>query len=141
MVLGGPHPSLLPDEAALHADVVVVGHAEQAWADFTVGHEEDGRLLSGGRWWLHPDFRFHHATFVPARMTPRLPTEASWEARIRFNGLGSRLSRLLEPRTNLRNPMRMALHWGYNGLFCRELVREQGMKLGIQEGAAPRRGL
>jgi radical SAM superfamily enzyme YgiQ (UPF0313 family) len=103
--------------------------------------EEEGRLLFGGRWWLHPDFRFNHATFVPARMTPRQLTDASWEARVRFNGLGSRLRRFLEPRTNLRNPMRMALYWGYNGLFRRELVRKQGMTLGIQEGAAPRRGL
>jgi radical SAM superfamily enzyme YgiQ (UPF0313 family) len=103
--------------------------------------EQEGRLLFGGRWWLHPDFRFNHATFVPARMTPRQLTEVSWEARVRFNSLGSRLRRFLEPRTNLRNPMRMALYWGYNGLFRREVVRKQGMELGIQEGAAPRRGL
>ena len=103
--------------------------------------EEEGRLLFGGRWWLHPDFRFNHATFVPARMTPRQLTDVSWEARARFNSLGSRLRRFLEPRTNLRNPMRMALYWGYNGLFRREVVRKQGMTLGIQEGAAPRRGL
>ena len=103
--------------------------------------QEEGRLLFGGLWWLHPDFRFNHATFVPARMTPRQLTEVSWEARVRFNGLGSRLRRFLEPRTNLRNPMRMALYWGYNGLFRRELARKQGMTLGIQEGAAPRRGL
>jgi len=103
--------------------------------------EQEGRLLFGGRWWLHPDFRFNHATFVPARMTPRQLTEVSWEARVRFNSLGSRLRRFLEPRTNLRNPMRMALYWGYNGLFRREVARKQGMELGIQEGAATRRGL
>jgi radical SAM superfamily enzyme YgiQ (UPF0313 family) len=31
VVLGGPHPTLLPEEAALHAHAVVVGHAEQSW--------------------------------------------------------------------------------------------------------------
>ncbi len=32
-VLGGPHPTLLPDEAAGHADAVVVGYAEQTWPE------------------------------------------------------------------------------------------------------------
>jgi radical SAM superfamily enzyme YgiQ (UPF0313 family) len=31
VVLGGPHPSLLPEEALLHADAVVVGEAEDIW--------------------------------------------------------------------------------------------------------------
>lgn len=102
---------------------------------------EEGRLLFGGRWWLHPDFRFNHATFVPARMTPQQLTEVCWEARSRFNGLGSRVRRFLEPRTNMRTPLRMALYWGYNGLFRREVVRKQGMALGIQGGAGPGRPL
>jgi len=33
VVLGGFHPSALPDEAALHADTVVVGPAEDVWAE------------------------------------------------------------------------------------------------------------
>lgn len=32
VVLGGPHPSLLPEEALLHADAVVVGEAEDIWS-------------------------------------------------------------------------------------------------------------
>jgi hypothetical protein len=31
VVLGGHHPSLLPEEASAHADAVVVGEAEGAW--------------------------------------------------------------------------------------------------------------
>ena len=31
VVLGGVHPTLMPDEAARHADSVVVGYAEQTW--------------------------------------------------------------------------------------------------------------
>lgn len=41
VVLGGVHPTLLPDEAALHADAVVTGYAEQSWPrllrDFVAG--------------------------------------------------------------------------------------------------------
>lgn len=31
VVLGGPHPTLLPEEAAAHADAVVVGEADETW--------------------------------------------------------------------------------------------------------------
>lgn len=31
VVLGGVHPTLVPDEAASHADAVVVGYAEESW--------------------------------------------------------------------------------------------------------------
>ncbi len=41
VVLGGPHPTLLPAEAQAHADAVVVGEAEESWprliADFRAG--------------------------------------------------------------------------------------------------------
>nr|WP_281412557.1 radical SAM protein [Geomobilimonas luticola] len=33
VVLGGIHPTVLPDEAALHADAVVVGEAEPVWEE------------------------------------------------------------------------------------------------------------
>ncbi|MCJ7663460.1 MAG: B12-binding domain-containing radical SAM protein, partial [Desulfobacterales bacterium] len=34
VVLGGPHVSVLPHEAALHADAVIVGDAEDTWPQF-----------------------------------------------------------------------------------------------------------
>jgi len=41
VVLGGVHPTLMPDEAAAHADAVVVGYAEESWPrllhDFAAG--------------------------------------------------------------------------------------------------------
>ena len=33
VVLGGPHVTLVPHEAALHADAIVVGYAEDAWPE------------------------------------------------------------------------------------------------------------
>jgi radical SAM superfamily enzyme YgiQ (UPF0313 family) len=50
VVLGGVHPTLMPDEAANHADAVVVGYAERTWPqllrDFTAGRMHD-RYLQG----------------------------------------------------------------------------------------------
>jgi radical SAM superfamily enzyme YgiQ (UPF0313 family) len=42
VILGGVHPTLMPEEAMLHADSVVTGYAEDAWPqllrDFTTGN-------------------------------------------------------------------------------------------------------
>ncbi len=42
VALGGPHVTLMPDEAQAQADVIFVGEAEQAWpqflSDFAAGH-------------------------------------------------------------------------------------------------------
>ncbi len=43
VVLGGLHVSALPDEAAAHADAVVVGEGEAVWAD-VIADAEAGRL-------------------------------------------------------------------------------------------------
>lgn len=44
VVLGGHHPTVLPEEAKAHADTVIVGEAEEVWrqyiADFASGHPE-----------------------------------------------------------------------------------------------------
>jgi radical SAM superfamily enzyme YgiQ (UPF0313 family) len=45
VVLGGPHVTLMPEEAALHADAIVTGYAEQTWPqllrDFDAGTMQD----------------------------------------------------------------------------------------------------
>lgn len=43
VVLGGFHPTLLPDEAMQHADAVVLGDAESAWMEL-LSDAEHGRL-------------------------------------------------------------------------------------------------
>jgi radical SAM superfamily enzyme YgiQ (UPF0313 family) len=57
VVLGGVHTTLLPDEAARHADAIVIGYGEQSWPqllrDFARGelkpryHAPTGRVLAG----------------------------------------------------------------------------------------------
>jgi len=79
VVLGGVHPTLLPDEAALHADSVVTGYAEDSWPqllrDFTAGrlqsrYRQAGDLKLGGRPLprreLLPDGQFTVASTIEA---------------------------------------------------------------------------
>lgn len=47
VVLGGPHATLMPYEAAEHADVVVVGEAEPVWAQVLEDLERGTRRLAG----------------------------------------------------------------------------------------------
>jgi radical SAM superfamily enzyme YgiQ (UPF0313 family) len=58
VVLGGVHPSLLPGEAAAHADAVVSGEAEELWpgvvADYLAGRLRPLYRAPAGR---HPDVR------------------------------------------------------------------------------------
>lgn len=90
------------------------------------------RLLFDGRWWLHPDFRFNHASYVPATMSPEELTQAAFECRARTNSVSSILWRLMEPSTNLRNPVRFANYVAYNPLFRTEVFKKQSMALGYE---------
>jgi radical SAM superfamily enzyme YgiQ (UPF0313 family) len=92
----------------------------------------EGRLLYDGRWWLHPDYRFNHAAFRPARMTPDQLTEAAWACRRRWSSRASIVRRALDLHTNLATPFRFALYCAYNPLFRREAFKRQGMRLGTR---------
>lgn len=90
------------------------------------------RLLWGGRWWLHPDYRFNHAAFVPEGMTPDELTEACHRARLRFNSLPSLLYRFSDVRTNMRSLGRIFAWWSYAALFRREVFKKHGMRFGLR---------
>lgn len=90
----------------------------------------EGRLLHDGQWWLHPDYRFNHAAFHPARMTPEELSHACWEARQRWNSLSSVVTRMFDPRTHLSSPARAMIYLAYNPLYRRETLKKQGMRLG-----------
>lgn len=80
VVLGGPHVTLLPDEAQAHADAVVTGYAEQTWPrllrDFAAG-----RLQA--RYTQEADFSFpENMPFARRDLLPsgRFLTPAVFEA-------------------------------------------------------------
>ena len=93
---------------------------------------EAGRLLYDGRWWLHPEYRFNHAAFRPARMSPEALTEACHAARTRYNSLGGLVRRFSDWQTNLRSLNRAFSYWRYSLLFRRELYKKHGMRFGLR---------
>jgi radical SAM superfamily enzyme YgiQ (UPF0313 family) len=92
--------------------------------------EAEERLLYDGHWWTHPDYRFNHAAFRPARMSPDELTQVSFDLRRRWSSPASILRRFLDPRTNMRTLYRMGVYWAYNPLFRREVFKKQGMRFG-----------
>lgn len=90
----------------------------------------EDRLLYDERWWLHPDYRFNHAAFRPARMTADELTEAAWACRQRWSSRTSIIKRALDFKTNLATPFRFSTYLIYNPLFRRESFKKQGMRLG-----------
>ena len=94
--------------------------------------EAEGRLLYGGKWWLHPDYRFNSAAFVPKSCSPEELTQACWEARRRFNSFPSLVYRALDFKTNLRNPVRFATYLQFNPVFRKEVFKKQGMRFGTR---------
>ncbi|NLK88317.1 MAG: B12-binding domain-containing radical SAM protein [Clostridiaceae bacterium] len=95
--------------------------------------EKEGRLLYGGKWWLHEEYRFNHAAFVPRNMSPEELTEVSFWCRKTFNSPWSVFSRALEPRTNMRSLYRFFTYLLYNPLFRKEVFKKQGMRFGLTE--------
>lgn len=72
VVLGGYHPTFLPDEALEHADAVVVGDAEGPWeqllADFANGRMQ--RIYSGGNDAPLTDYRLDRSIYRGKRYAP-----------------------------------------------------------------------
>ncbi|PIE34180.1 methylase [candidate division KSB3 bacterium] len=95
--------------------------------------ESEGRLLYDGTWWLHPEYRFNHAAFLPKLMSPDELTEAAFHARTTFNSPLSIFKRAFDFKTNMRSLFRLGTYLSYAPLFRKEVHKKQGMKLGLQQ--------
>ena len=99
--------------------------------------ESEGRLLWGGKWWLHPDYRFNHAAFVPRNMSPDELTNVVWECRKRWNSVRSIFKRVWDFQTHLSSPYRLGSYLVYNRLYAVEARRKQGMLFGNHRESIP----
>ena len=93
--------------------------------------QTEGRLLYGGKWWLHPEFRFNYAPFEPKSMSADDLTEVGFRCRKEFNSIRNIAHRALEPSTNLRSLSRFGTFLVYSRLFRQESFKKHGMRLGM----------
>lgn len=94
--------------------------------------EQEGRLLYGGKWWLHPEYRFNQAAFSPVKMSPDQLTDACHEARKKFNSIPSLMYRFSDIKTNLKTLWSVAAYWKYTTLFRKEVYKKHGMRFGLK---------
>ena len=95
--------------------------------------KDENRLLYDGKWWLHPDYRFNHASFLPIQMTPDELTDATFYLRSKFNSIMSIAKRALDFKTNLRTPIKFGMYITYNPLYRKETFKKQGMHFGKEQ--------
>jgi radical SAM superfamily enzyme YgiQ (UPF0313 family) len=93
---------------------------------------EEGRLLYDGKWWVHPEYRFNQAVFIPKLMSVEALTETVYYCRKEFNSLSSILYRAFDFKTNMRSLLRLGIYLGYTPLFRKEILKKQGMRLGLR---------
>ncbi|MCB1192586.1 MAG: B12-binding domain-containing radical SAM protein [Leptospiraceae bacterium] len=62
VVLGGPHITLIPEEAQNYADSIVVGYAEETWPEL-LRDFVNNKLKP--RYDMRPNFSFHDMRFIP----------------------------------------------------------------------------
>lgn len=94
--------------------------------------EQEGRLLYDGKWWLHPEYRFNEAAFIPKNMSADELTEISHEARKRFNSIPSLIHRFSDLRTNMKTLWSIASYWKYTTLFRNEVYQKHRMRFGLK---------
>ena len=72
LVMGGYHPTFLPDEALAHADAIVVGDAEGAWEQLLVDAEAGclRRIYQGNNEAPLDDFRIDRTIFAGKSYAP-----------------------------------------------------------------------
>ena len=92
--------------------------------------EKQGRLLFDGKWWLHPEYRFNHAAFIPKNMTPDELTKACLDAKIQWNSLNSVFKRFFDFKTHMRSLANAYMYWKYNPIYRSENAQKQGMAFG-----------
>lgn len=88
------------------------------------------RLLYDGQWWLHKDYRFNGAAFIPKNMTPEELTGLGYRARQQFNSYSALLRRACHLKTNMRSLKKLGLYAFYSLLFKREVKKKEGMLFG-----------
>lgn len=98
---------------------------------------QENRLLWGGKWWLHPEYRFNQAAFIPKNMTPDELTDVIWECRDEWNRPWSIFKRMWDFKTHMSSPARLALYLAYNPLYAKESYKKQGMLFGQDRKTQP----
>lgn len=94
--------------------------------------QQERRLLYDEKWWLHPEYRFNQAAFIPKSMSPDELTDACHAARTHFNSIPSMIRRFSDIGVTLQSMRRVLSFWRYSLLFRKEVYKKHGMRFGLK---------
>jgi len=77
----------------------------------------ENRLLYDDKWWLHPDYSYNNAAFIPNHMTPNELSQAVVWANKHFYNLSSIAHRMFDAKTNLNSLLKLLLYLRFNILI------------------------
>jgi len=98
--------------------------------------DKEKRLLKTP-WWLHPDYRYGQAMFVPKNMTPEQLEKGCYDIRTRFNSFYSIFKRALNFKSNLRNVFNIFIFFTANYITRKEVSKKQGIAFGNSNVVRP----
>ena len=76
--------------------------------------ETEQRLLLDGKWWLHGDYRYNQAAFIPRHFTPEELSREVVQANKEFFTWNSIMKRALDRKTNLRSLQKFLIYAQFN---------------------------
>lgn len=88
------------------------------------------RLLFDNEWWLHPDYIFNQAAFIPKHFSPDELTLACQDLKTDYNSYSSIFKRVIKAATTRKNISAAAFLLRYGYLFRTESKKKKYLKLG-----------
>jgi radical SAM superfamily enzyme YgiQ (UPF0313 family) len=93
--------------------------------------EEENRLLYDGKWWLHKDYAFNDASFIPKNMTADELTQCCASLKKKWSSYKSIAGRLITPVT-IKAIWKIGILLKYSILFRRENWLKRHLHLGFK---------
>jgi radical SAM superfamily enzyme YgiQ (UPF0313 family) len=93
--------------------------------------KRENRLLYDGKWWLHPDYQFNSAAFIPKHMSPEELTNHCFQIKKDWNSFPTILQRMFT-LANLKSLSKFLFLSKYNLLYRQESLKKHRLKLGYK---------
>lgn len=88
------------------------------------------RLLFDNTWWLHPDYKFNEAVFIPKNFTPEELSKACQYLKDEYNSYTSIIQRVIKAATTRKAIAAGIFLMRYGYLFRTETKKKKYLKLG-----------
>ena len=92
--------------------------------------KEEKRLLYDGIWWLHKDYAFNHAAFIPKNMTADELTQCCAAIKKKWSSYSSIARRMINPVT-IKAIWKIGILLKYSILFRKENWLKRYLRLGL----------